>query len=421
MNSQPIKHAREQLLTIFSKGLEAVNGQYCVSHSLSQNRLPTKKVWVVAVGKAASSMMSGAADYFNSIDPSIAQLVSGLVITKRGHGIAVDDDRIELIESDHPFPTERSLEAGSRLVDFVRQVPETDTLLFLISGGTSALVEVLPEDTSLEQLDTLNHWLLSNPWSIGEINQVRQSVSCIKNGRLLGCIHTPHIIQLTISDVSNNDLSIIGSGLLVPGAKLDAGSSITLPDWVKQMQGRCPSVSISTPFETHAEHQIIADNVLAREAINRYASSVGLKVLLNETIEGEVNTVSHAIAKTLKEGDAGLYVWGGETVVDLPKKPGRGGRCQSLALLVAEAIDQQNDIVVLAAGTDGTDGPGDVAGALIDGMTIQRGRQLGLDSAQELIHANAGCYLEETGDLIDTGPTGTNVMDLVIGMKLGAH
>ena len=418
MNLLPIQQAREQLLTIFSKGLEAVNGQHCVHRFLSQNSLPTNKVWVVAVGKAAGSMMSGAADFFSSLDNDTVQLIAGLVITKRGHGVTFDDDRIECLESDHPFPTQRSLEAGSRLVEFVKQTPKEDTLLFLISGGTSALVEVLPEATSLEQLDKLNHWLLSNPWPIDEINRVRQSVSRIKAGKLLGFIRTPHLMQLTISDVTNNDLSIIGSGLLVPPTTQDSVNSFNLPDWVKQMQGTCSGLSAPPPLEPCVEHRILADNATARSAIEHFASSIGLPVVLNETIAGKVNDASTVIAKTLKEGEAGLYVWGGETVVDLPDSPGRGGRCQTLALLVAEEIEQRNDIVLLAAGTDGTDGPGDVAGALIDGMTTERGRQSGFDSKQELFKANAGQYLEETSDLIDTGPTGTNVMDLVIAIKL---
>jgi len=430
MNFQSIKQAREQLLTIFSKGLTAVNGHHCVAEYLSQNSLPTEKVWVVAIGKAASSMMLGALEYLDSVQ-SESRLTAGLVITKQGHGGSFSDKRITVIESDHPVATQRSLDAGQRLVEYVSLIPETDTLLFLISGGTSALVEVLPENTSpnktkAEQLSELNHLLLSNPWPIDEINRVRQSVSCIKNGKLLGAIKTPHCVQLTISDVPNNDLSIIGSGLLVKGTTQHSKSAIALPDWVKRMQANCsPSaclVSLETsPVEHQVEHGIVADNTLARKAIAQFVSSTGLELLVNEAIDGEVTAASKTIATTLNEGRAGVYLWGGETVIDLPEYPGLGGRCQSLALHVAEQINQREDVVLLAIGTDGTDGPGDAAGAVIDGLTIQRGLQSGFDSHKELLNANAGHYLEETGDLIDTGPTGTNVMDLIIGIKLDTH
>lgn len=423
MNLQSIKQVRGQLLTIFAIGLKAVNGRFCVGQFLSQNKLPTQRVWVAAIGKAASSMMSGACDFFD-LSKHKAQLIEGLVITKQGHSSAIGEPRITIIESDHPIPTQRSLDAGQQLVEFVKQVPENDTLLFLISGGSSALVEVLPENglankTKLEQLQALNYLLLSNPWPIAVINQVRQSVSCIKNGKLLNNIKTPHCIQLTLSDVANNDVSIIGSGLLVTGTKAYSDNTIELPDWVKQMQAAASS-SLQSPSgkRRHVEHAIIADNAQARNAIEQYAALNDLEIIVNETIEGEIQAVSKMIATTLREGSPGLYVWGGETVVNLPENPGQGGRCQSLALHVAEEIDQHNDIVLLAIGTDGTDGPGDAAGALIDGLTIQRGTQSGLDSRQELSRANAGEYLAETGDLIDTGPTGTNVMDLVIGLKL---
>ena len=311
----------------------------------------------------------------------------------------------------------------------MKKIPSTDTFLFLVSGGTSSLVEVLPDtemepenqigENQVQELVALNNFLLSNPWPIDVINKVRQSVSCIKNGKLLDLVSTPYCIQLTISDVANNDLSIIGSGLLAKGAEPLAEINIDLPDWVKQMQARCIDTDEkSTSGQQHVEHRIIADNAKARQAIMDYAAAHNLPVIINETIEGELATASERITSSLVNGDAGLYVWGGETVVQLPENPGKGGRCQSLALMVAEKIQQHENIVVLAIGTDGSDGPSDAAGALVDARTIQRGLQLSLDSKQALLDANAGYYLAETGDLIDTGPTGSNVMDLVIAVKL---
>ncbi|MGD8925989.1 MAG: DUF4147 domain-containing protein [Thioalkalispiraceae bacterium] len=415
MNLKIIEQARGHLLTIFTKGLFAVNGQRCVEEYLNQHKLPDRMIWVVAIGKAASSMMAGFMDFLVS-NQEQGRLAAGLLITKQGHAEHVERDKIEVIESDHPIPTEKSLQAGHRLVEFVSQVPKEDQLLFLISGGTSALVDVLYHNATIGQLEKLNRWLLSNPWPIEQINQIRQSVSAIKAGKLLNYIHTFHCIQLTISDVANNDLSVIGSGLLVKPSNQQA--NISLPDWVSAMQP--PDQTQHTiDSNRHVEHHIIADNARAKQAIVRYASSINLDVIVNQTIEGNVHNASDDIVLALVNGNAGLYIWGGETVVDLPEQPGQGGRCQSLALLIAEKIKNRNDIVVLVAGTDGTDGPGDVAGAIVDGMTIERGLQAGLDSHLELVKANAGYYLEATGDLIDTGPTGTNVMDLILGIKLG--
>ena len=416
MNLRIIKQSRAKLLTIFSKGLQSVNGQHSVFEYLRHNSLPTGQIWVVAVGKAACSMMRGLTEFLESVQQQTS-LASALVITKQGYAELFEQECIDVIESDHPIPSERSLEAGQRLVDFVQRVPEQDTLLFLISGGTSALVEVLAENVSIEQLVRLNCWLLSNPWSIDQINQVRQTVSRIKGGKLLDIIRTAHCIQLTISDVASNDLSVIGSGLLVKPESKGTFQEINVPDWVKEMQPfqQAPTTQLQP---VPVEHHIVADNAQAREAITDYAESIGLQVISNQTISGDIETASEVIARTLIEGPDGLYLWGGETVVDLPKESGQGGRCQSLALLIAEKITGYNDIVVLAAGTDGTDGPGDVAGAMIDGMTIVRGMELGLDSRKELLKANAGYYLEETSDLVDTGPTGTNVMDLIIAIKL---
>lgn len=432
MNIKSLQKTRAQLLTIFSIALDAVNGAKCVSHYLAQNPLPTDRIWVAAVGKAASSMMEGVISHLKATG-SESRLAAGLVIYKRGYAAANSalgaNSNVTLFESDHPVPSLRSLEAGRRLVEFVKKIPSTDTFLFLVSGGTSSLVEVLPDtemdpekqvgDNQVQELVALNNFLLSNPWPIDVINKVRQSVSCIKNGQLLDVVPTPYCIQLTISDVANNDLSIIGSGLLEKGTEPLAEINIDLPDWVKQMQQRCID-NHKKPIsgQQHVKHRIIADNAKARQAIVDYAASVNLPVVVNATIEGEVATASERITTSLVNGEAGLYVWGGETVVQLPEKPGKGGRCQSLALMIAEKIQHQENTVVLAIGTDGSDGPGDAAGALVDATTIQRGLQLSLDSKQALLDANAGYYLAETGDLIDTGATGSNVMDLVIAVKL---
>jgi len=408
MNLKQIEQLRGQLLTIYTIALESVNGEYCTRIALSERPIKHTVIKVVAVGKAAQGMMNGAMTALGD------QISSALVITKQDHCETSTDRRIEVLESDHPIPSARSLFAGERLLAFVQAVKQTETLLFLISGGTSALVEVLNDSVSLEQLVELNNGCISRAYSIKQINTRRKSVSKIKAGGLLNYINTKQCIQLTISDVQNNDLSIIGSGLLVADNSLTEKDNIMediLPAGIRDL-----GQTETRPSKTSVLHHIVADNRLAREAIKTYAQQQGWAIQYNEEIYSEVRLAARQISEILLNGDNGLYIWGGECVITLSEQPGQGGRCQSLALAIAEYIAGE-DIVVLVVGTDGSDGPGEAAGALIDGLTLERGETLGLNLGQELAADNAGYYLSETGDLIDTGPTDTNVMDLIMAFK----
>ncbi len=415
MNPKQVTTVRNQLLTMFSIALSAVDGQHCTKAFFVSNPLSTRNVRAVAIGKAAAGMMQGAISGLGD------KLRSGLVITKQGYSHGQFDQRITQIESDHPIPSERSLLAGQQLVSFIEQVKGNELLLMLISGGTSSLVEVLDEKIKLQQLEKLNDWCMSQPFSISQINAMRKSISKIKDGRLLNYINSEHVLQLTISDVEGNDLSVIGSGLLVVNdhseEKPRISEAMPLPEWLSFLIRTEPEMQKSMQkMPTKIQHHILADNQRAREAISERAKSINLPVQINQEIYLELIQAADLISKNLIDGEPGLYIWGGECVLTLPDKPGQGGRCQSLALAIAEYINGL-DIVVLVAGTDGSDGPGEAAGALIDGQTISRGLELGLDASEELQKANAGYYLSETGDLIDTGPTDTNVMDLIIALK----
>ena len=144
---------------------------------------------------------------------------------------------------------------------------------------------------------------------------------------------------------------------------------------------------------------------------------MNLQVHPQGSMQGDAALFGRHIAQVIQHADKGLYVWGGETVVALPDSPGMGGRCQQLALSAATELTGVENVVVLAAGTDGSDGPGEVAGAMVDGQTLARGRDAGLDAESCLHKADAGHFLQASGDLIDTGPTGTNVNDLVLALK----
>ena len=260
MNSQQVKGIRDQLLTMFSIALSAVDGQQCTYEFLTRNSIATIDVRVVAIGKAASAMMQGAMTALGD------RLRSGLVITKQGDSLDSQGDaenRITVLESDHPVPSKRSIAAGEHLLDFVNQVQVDEVLLMLISGGTSSLVEVLNENVTLEQLARLNKWCLANPVSIAQINVLRKSISKIKAGRLLNYICTENIIQLTISDVQANDLSVIGSGLLVINLNKDSRrviESMSLPAWLVSLlpvEQAIPDSMLGSA--TKVKHHIIAD------------------------------------------------------------------------------------------------------------------------------------------------------------------
>lgn len=407
--------AKQQLLTIFSKALLQVNGRLCVRQWLATHWQESGPIWVIAIGKAAQSMFEGAVDHFGD------DIQGALVISKYGHISGVSDlaeNRLCYLEAGHPYADANSLKAGSQLLTFIDAIPDHEPVLFLISGGTSALVEVLPGHVTADDLQHFNQWLVAQGWPIHVMNACRKSVSLIKAGRLASRLANRVVTQLLISDVPGNDISTIGSGLLVPDG-VEAGDLPVLPEWVARMQcdippGPGPGDACFSRIQSH----VIADNTALRDAVAQLATENRLVVRTNETMHGQIHAIAERIAQQLRHGEQGCYIWGGEGVIQLPDNPGDGGRCQALALELAVHLQDCNTIFVLAAGSDGTDGPGDAAGALVDGQTFLRGADAGLDVQRARQHADAGRFLAASGDLVDTGPTGTNVMDLVIALKI---
>jgi len=404
--NQLVNNNRKQLLQIFSDGLLQVHGTHCVEMYLSSFALPTETVYVVALGKAAASMMRGAMNVLGS------RIQAGLVVTKYRHG-ATFPAYITMLEAAHPISDQNSLRAGQQLVEFVRACPEDVTLVVLLSGGTSALVEVLPPDMALADLVAMNQWLLSQPLTINQVNAVRKSVSMIKGGKLLNELHTPCCYQLILSDVPGNDLSMIGSGLFV--ATESPEPAFNLPAWIQKWipKSQAPSSRSSKPINS----VVLADNRTLCRTVSENAHAAGIPVVMEETMSGDAEQFARHVARQLEQGDAGLYIWGGETYLHLPESPGTGGRCQQIALAAAIELAGREHVILLAGASDGTDGPGDVAGAIIDGDTVRRGEDAGLNAVSCLSQADAGRFLDASGDLIDTGPTGTNVNDVVLAWK----
>lgn len=406
--------SRRLLLGLFDHALEAVRGQGAVQRVL-ESRPVAGRATLIAVGKAAQSMTLGACAVLG------ARLRGGLVISKPGH---LDAGRLarfglDAVTGGHPVPTRGSLDAGRRLLELLDGAPE-ETLLFLISGGASSLVEVPIGGLGLPELERLNRWLLASGLPIDAVNLVRKAVSLIKGGGLLAKLGGRRTRVLAVSDVPGDDPGSIGSGLLVPEPDLASRlAALDLPPWLREWTERGLAARAGIP-DRGPDIELVATLDMAKQAAAAAGRAAGLAVRLHERfLDGDAADRGREVARALIAGQPALHLWGGETTVRLPPGPGRGGRNQHLALAAAIELAGTEDCLLLSAGTDGTDGPTEDAGALVDGGTLARARDEGFDPEDTLARADAGSLLAAAGDLIHTGPTGTNVMDLVLGLKRG--
>lgn len=400
---------RDLLLSAYHAALDAVRGDRLVSSALSGISFD-RPVMMVAAGKASSAMARGAAGVLGD------RIERGLVVG------AEDDDGpwpfpCRAIAAEHPVPGEGSLAAGEALLDLLEQAPAELELLFLISGGASSLVEAPAPGVDLDDLRRANDWLLASGLDIGRVNAVRRRLSRIKGGRLARYLDNRKALVLALSDVPGNDPAVIGSGWLARPAEsaLPAG----LPGWLTELAGQAPAPpAADDPAWDNIRTRVIGDNRTALDAAAEKLSEAGLNVRVEaERLGGEAAEQGRTIARELTAGGNGAVLRGGECTVKLPASAGRGGRCQHLGLAAAEVLAGRDDCWLLAAGTDGRDGNSDAAGALVDGETIQRGGREGLSAREAMEGADSGSFLDASGDLVDTGPTGTNVNDLVIGLK----
>jgi glycerate 2-kinase len=346
---------------------------------------------VAAVGKAACAMALGAFDALGS------RIERTLIIAKDGH-LDAGAERlpgVQVIQSSHPVPDQRSLVAGQSLCEFVDAMPADVIPVFLVSGGASSLVEVLAPGFNLQDLRQLNATGLASGVEIAELNARRRTISRLKGGGLTARLNGRAALALFLSDVPGDDPAVIGSGILGP----------------------VPGVDVAADRVTRLVIARIED---AMRAVGERASNLRTRIS-DARFSGDADRLAVRLTHELCLGDAQVCVWGGESVVRLPSQPGQGGRNQHLALAAARLIAGQDDLLFLAAGTDGTDGPTDDAGALVDGQTCGRVTIAGLDVERCLSGANSQPALAAAGDLVHTGPTGTNVGDLAVGLKLSTE
>lgn len=402
-----------RVLRILSSALKAVDPFEAVQKYLPKFSGPA---YGLGIGKAAVPMMDALAER--------VPLSGGLAVTKfapRG-----TSSLYTTIEGGHPIPDARSLCAGERVLEFVSSLSEEDTLVCLISGGGSALVTAPHEGISLEDLQSLTSLLLSCGARIDEINTIRRQLDRIKGGGLARATKAK-VIGLILSDVIGNFLEAIASGPTTPAptTKQDARQILNKYDIEKKVPGSILKflesdslLSENWKLASRVQNVIIGDNRLAALAALEQAKreSFYAEVLTNE-LQGEAREVGMILARQLKKELSNrshpfCLIAGGETTVTI-KGDGRGGRNQELALAAVAELAGLKDVMLISLATDGDDGPTDAAGAVTTGDSAQRAESLGLRATDYLSRNDAYPFFDALGDLIKTGPTGTNVNDLI--------
>ena len=381
-------------------GLAAVSGRQAVRAALEGESIERAPA-VIAVGKAAEAMVLGALDVLSARGLRPATL---FVVTKYGHWRQIEtilkaSPSAVLLEAAHPVPDAASLEAGGRLIRWCETLPVDQPVWVLISGGASALLEAPVPGVGLAQLQTLNDGLLRSGWDIGRINAVRAAFSRLKGGGLAALLAPRPIKGLLISDVPGDRLAFIGSGLLHALPPPPPEDVACLPPPFPHLP-----LHISKP-DAMPDCRIVASNTLAREAVARAS---GGRLRSGGALYGPVE----AVADRIMAATAG-QVFGGECTVRLPPDAPAGGRNQHLALLMAKRIAGTSRWFA-ALGTDGTDGTTAVAGAWVDGQTWARAQAMGLAPEAALRAFDSHRVLTALSQTIETGPTGTNVMDLMV-------
>ena len=384
------------------------------------------EVVVVGAGKAAAAMAAAAESVLG------ARLTGGVVAVKDGHGSALE--RIELLEAAHPVPDERAPENGRRIRAAIARAARDAHILALFSGGGSALmIEPLPP-AGIGDLAITTDLLLRAGADIGELNTVRKHLSATHAGRLARVASGRHVLVVAISDVLGDDFSTIASGPFCPDPTTwqDAAAVIDrfelwgrLPGPVAGILKRGAAGDLAeTPKPGDAafagiRHQLVANLATAAAVAAARAESLGYDAQIRDlSVTGQAEDAADRLVRAGRDRLAGAarpfcLVYGGETVVRV-RGQGRGGRCQQLALKAATALVGEPRLTLLAVGTDGTDGPTDAAGAVVDSGSAGRGRAAGLDADWHLRDNDAYSFLRASGDLVITGPTQTNVNDLLL-------
>ncbi len=408
---------RRQALRIFKAALKAADPYQAVLRHLRIDPEPYRNIFVIGAGKASAQMARAIERLFG------ARIRDGEINVKDGHTARLR--RIRINECGHPLPDRRGVAGARRIAQIASQAGPDDLVICLISGGASALLPLPSPPVTLAEKQKTTQLLLRCGASIHEINCVRKHISLIKGGKLARLVYPATLVTLILSDVIGDDLDVIGSGPTVPDRSTLADARAILQKY--GIPNKLLAATEETPkpgdkiFE-NTRNIVVGSNALAVDAAAIEARRLGFHTqVLTTFLEGEAREVARvhaAIAREIRTSGRPVrapacVISGGETTVTI-RGAGLGGRNQEFALAAALDIAGLREVAILSGGTDGTDGPTDAAGAIADGTTLARAQALGLSAAAFLANNDSYHFFDATGDLIKTGPTGTNVADLQV-------
>lgn len=424
VRATPFGRSSELALEIYADVLAAVRADRLIQASVKREgnildvqgfRLDLSeysRVWIAGAGKASVAMASALAEL---VDPFLS---GGLLVTKEFDAPEVRG--IEVLIGSHPVPDASSLAAGKRMLAFAAERKPSDLVLFVLSGGASALMESLVEDVSLEDLQALNQTLLASGAEIGTVNSIRSRLSRIKGGGLARAFGGATVVTLVLSDVVGNSLATVGSGPLFRPSEVPLSLEIldALPPHVRTEILMRDLSAIVTPT---IPHFVIGSTSLVIQAAAEAAIARGLDALpFGDPMTGEAREMARQIVRVAKRRSKlpGRYclIFGGETTVTLRGK-GKGGRCQEMAVAAAPGISLLDQTCFLAAGTDGGDGPTEYAGGIVDEHSASRAGDKGVLVRTTLAQNDSYRFLQASGGHIFTGPTGSNVNDLCLVVR----
>ena len=434
-----IEALRADVRAIVQAGIDAVSPARCIPRAIRTERntlivrersfdlSQIRRVVVVGAGKASSAMASAVENVLKT------RIASGLVVTAPGY--ATPTERIEVCEAAHPVPDRRNVASAARVLRIAEDAEPDDLILVLLSGGGSALLSLPPPSISIDEYAEMTRLMLRSGLPIREVNVVRRHVSETAGGRLAAAAYPAETLTLIVSDVPGDELAAIASGPTV-------GDSTTFADareilhrngaWDRMaasvrghleagVDGRLPeSIRPENPRLSRTSNVVIASGPVAVREAQREAESRGFSVsVLDRPLVGEARVVgqwlgSHAAEDAARsDGRPRLLLAHGETTVTV-RGSGRGGRNQEVCLAASKCISGIDGVVVCSVGTDGRDGPTDAAGAMVDGGTVERLSSTRRTVSGVLAANDSYTALHASGDLIVTGPTATNVADLMI-------
>jgi hydroxypyruvate reductase len=429
--------ARAAALAIWQSALDAAAVEPLVSSSLRLQgdtltcgslRLDlrsVRRVLVLGCGKAGAAMARAVEAVLGD------RIAEGFVVVKDGYTLPTRI--VGLAAAGHPVPDHRGQVAAQRILALARAAGPDDLVIFLISGGGSALMPAPVPPLTLQEKQDVTRLLLGAGATIGELNAVRKHLSLLKGGQLARAAAPARVLTLLLSDVIGDPLDVIASGPTAPDpttfadaldvlARRGVGDRVA-PGIIERLRAGARGEIAETPkpgdsLFSNVTHVVVGNNRLVVDAAARTAERLGYTPrVATAALEGEAREVARILVAEARSLPASACVIaGGETTVTVRGR-GRGGRCQEFALAAALALESDDELTVLAAGTDGTDGPTDAAGALVDAQTLERGRAAGLDADRSLADNDAHTFLGATGDLIVTGPTNTNLLDLYVALR----